>query len=65
MKPIEYSEARRKRLRIALSIGVILFGLMMMASTLTPYGPTPLIGFVFGGGFVFYGTLRAYRALRS
>ncbi|MGB3634593.1 MAG: hypothetical protein WA982_11180 [Rubrobacteraceae bacterium] len=65
MKSEVDSESRRKRLRIALSIGVVLFGLLMMASTLTSYGPTLLIGFVFGGGFVFYGTLRAYRALRS
>ena len=58
-------EARVKRLRLALSVVIVLFGLVMMMSTRTSYGPSPLVGIVFGGGLVFYGTLRAYQALRS
>lgn len=58
-------EARIKRLRLALSVVIVLFGLVMMMSTRTSYGPSSLVGIVFGGGLVFYGTLRAYQALRS
>lgn len=65
MEPNKSNEARFKRLRLALSVFIIFFGLLMMMSTLTSYGPSPLIGIVFGGGLVFYGTLRAYQALRS
>lgn len=65
MRSQDSSEARSKRLRLLLSVVVVLFGLAMMMSTLTRYGPSPLIGIVFGGGLVFYGTLRAYQAFRS
>ncbi len=58
-------EARLRKLRLALSAVIVLFGLVMMVSTLTRFGPSPFIGVVFGGGFVFYGTLRAFRALKS
>ena len=65
MNPEQHSETRLKRLRIALSAVIVLFGLVMMASTLTSFGPSPLIGIVFGGGLVFYGTLRAFQAIKG
>lgn len=68
MKP-ENPEARRearfKQLRSVLSVAVILFGAFMMAATLTPFGPSPIVGLVFGGALAAYGALRLYWTLKS
>ncbi|CAN5682383.1 hypothetical protein BH24ACT21_BH24ACT21_06690 [soil metagenome] len=59
------SEARLRKLRLALSIAVILFGIFMMAATFTPFGPSPAIGLVVGGVLTAYGALRLYLALKN
>lgn len=65
MRPDESSESRVKRIRLALSAAVILFGILMMLAPLTSFGPSPLIGLVFGGAFVLYGAFRAHQTLKS
>lgn len=61
-------EGRRRaevRRRLILSVVAILFGLVMMLAPLTPFGPSPLVGLVFGGGLALYGALRAYQTFKS
>ncbi len=60
-----HDEARLRRLRLVLSVVVILFGGLMMAAPFTPFGPSPAIGLIFGGALAAYGVLRLYLALKS
>ena len=63
---MEPGESRRSRLRrrLILSAVAVVFGIVMMLAPLTPFGPSPLIGLVFGGALVLYGALRAYQTLK-
>lgn len=62
---MEPGESRsRIRRRLILSAVAVAFGIAMMLAPLTPFGPSPLIGLVFGGALVLYGALRAYQTLK-
>lgn len=41
------------------------FGLVMLAAIPTGFGPSLLVGVVFGVSFIVYGGVRMYRALKA
>lgn len=61
----EQTRRKVRRLRIWFSIIPIVLGLAMIALIPTDFGPTPTIGFVFGGVLVAYGTVRLILTLRG
>ncbi|MGB3681991.1 MAG: hypothetical protein WA990_05840 [Rubrobacteraceae bacterium] len=61
----DHREAGLRRQRVALSCAAIGFGVLMLAATVTSFGPSPLVGVAFGVSFIIYGGVRLYRALRS
>jgi uncharacterized membrane protein HdeD (DUF308 family) len=67
MAPEENREASLRRRRIALSAVAIAFGTLMLAAIPTDFGPSLLVGLVFGVSFIVYGgaAIQGFEGLRS
>ncbi|CAN5743270.1 hypothetical protein BH23ACT11_BH23ACT11_08320 [soil metagenome] len=64
MEPDWRRPSSLRKLRIGLSVFSIILGLIMVAATFTPYGPSVQVGLVFGILLTAYGGIRLYWALR-
>ena len=65
MTPEEHGQTSLRLRRSALSAVSIAFGVLMLAVISASFGPSLLVGLVFGVSFIVYGVVRLHQALKA